>query len=81
MGSGTGFLGVCVGLQQPSIKLTLTDLEQASLDICRENLQLNGVEARCAFYQWGRHSFGERFDLVIGSDIIYGAESAPVIVA
>jgi 16S rRNA G1207 methylase RsmC len=65
------------------LELVLTDLERPSLEIAAENLKLNGAKnASTLFYSWGPEPIpGKTFDLVIGSDVIYGNNTAPVIVA
>ena len=84
LGTGTGLLGVFIGLKAPSCQLVMTDLERQSLETAEANLELNQVKnAKTLFYKWGANPInsGERFDLVVGSDIIYSREVATTTVA
>jgi len=44
---------------------------QKSLELIGENTKLNGVDCAVEELEWGNYTVAGKFDLVIGSDVIY----------
>ncbi|TNV72380.1 hypothetical protein FGO68_gene12920 [Halteria grandinella] len=81
LGSGTGLLGLFtikrLLQENQGSKVTLTDMEQSSLDLLAKNIELNALtteQVSASYLKWGDFTspIGEQsFDLIVGSDIIY----------
>jgi predicted nicotinamide N-methyase len=72
LGCGLGLPGICAGLM--SSLVTFSDSVEECLDVVRQNAILNGLgERECNFLQldWEAGYFGEVFDIIIGSEILY----------
>jgi 2-polyprenyl-3-methyl-5-hydroxy-6-metoxy-1,4-benzoquinol methylase len=72
LGCGLGLPGICAGLM--SCPVTFSDSVQECLDVVRKNAILNGLQmSNCNFIQidWETGYFGEIFDIIIGSEILY----------
>eukprot|EP00980_Cylindrotheca_fusiformis_P017769 scaffold5605_cov128-Cylindrotheca_fusiformis.AAC.10 len=85
LGSGNGFLGVCMLAANPDLEtLVITDTKE-HLPLIQENLSLNGVDndtvstnVQVKEYLWGPNTSetptiikDTDFDLIIGSDLAY----------
>ena len=57
MGTGTGLVGIYLGLKfqqdKTQVQITLTDLEKPSLDIAKENVDLNELtNTKVEYFKW-----------------------------
>jgi 2-polyprenyl-3-methyl-5-hydroxy-6-metoxy-1,4-benzoquinol methylase len=82
LGSGTGILAVYLALKYPFKQLAITDYDQQSLDLIKENLKLNEVTSdkiEVLLLDWvnvrdsWRNCTEEvnKYELLVGSEIIY----------
>ena len=83
LGSGTGFGGIALLILSSSAncspqELVMTDGNPASLELCRDNCQLNSqyfdeVSINVRMLDWNEaFSFqGEKFDTIISTDVVY----------
>jgi predicted nicotinamide N-methyase len=75
LGTGLGVAGICAALAGADV--LMTDYEPDALIFARHNLGLNISEAqmrdrvRLRLLDWRMPDLDEKFDLVIGSDILY----------
>jgi len=70
LGSGTGLPGIVAA--SFGAQVTQTDRHEIAMSLCRRNAAANGItgiDYRLA--DWGRWEMEGRFDLIIGSDILY----------
>ena len=57
----------------------MTDMEDSSIDLIKENMKLNSLkdtEAKVSYLKWGQFDTIQEessFDLIVGSDIIYSS--------
>eukprot|EP01100_Stratorugosa_tubuloviscum_P004402 TRINITY_DN209_c0_g4_i1.p1 TRINITY_DN209_c0_g4~~TRINITY_DN209_c0_g4_i1.p1 ORF type:complete len:230 (-),score=81.97 TRINITY_DN209_c0_g4_i1:73-762(-) len=81
LGSGTGLAGITAGLL--GAKITLTDYDDGVLDLLRINSAkyLQPHQFRVIKYSWGEKAIDLQgpFDYIIGSDIIYYHNLAPLL--
>jgi methyltransferase-like protein 23 len=76
LGSGTGLPGIIAATL--GARVVQTDRDALAMAACRRNCERNGVgtiEHRLA--DWAGWEDAERYDLIIGSDILYGEEMHP----
>jgi predicted nicotinamide N-methyase len=75
LGAGTGLPGIVAAAFGAHV--VQTDRHALALDVCRRNGERNGVGGRVEYRlaDWTAWSGTERYDLVLGADVIYG-ESA-----
>jgi predicted nicotinamide N-methyase len=81
LGSGTGFSGIalmmlCDQNECAPSQLVLTDADSNSLELCRQNYELNlnndeRVAVRCLDWKDSSSNSQETFDTIIGTDVIY----------
>lgn len=74
LGSGTGFSGISVmKLCRPS-RLVLTDGDDGSVKLCRDNCDLNQLNSIVVCrLDWSDSQLDETFDTIIATDVIYDA--------
>ena len=78
LGAGTGLPGIVAA--SLGAQVVQTDRQDAALSVCRLNGKRNGVEAGIDYrlVDWTDwHDDGQRFDWIIGSDILYGEPMHP----
>lgn len=76
LGAGTGLPGIVAASR--GARVVQTDRQQLVLHVCRRNAERNGVssiEHRLA--DWTAWDDAERYDLILGSDILYAAALHP----
>jgi predicted nicotinamide N-methyase len=76
LGAGTGLPGIVAA--SLGARVVQTDRQKLVLHVCRQNAERNGVttiEHRIA--DWTAWEDTERYDLIIGSDILYATELHP----
>ncbi len=81
LGSGTGLLGLYTIKRllkdSPTASITMTDMEESSLELINENIKLNQINtenAKACYLKWGSFDSLDgpsSYDLIVGSDIIY----------
>lgn len=70
LGCGLGLSGIVAGLKEGDV--TQTDYINEALEIAWESAELNGLNnITQALADWRSFNIEEKFDLIIGSDIIY----------
>ncbi|MFZ5595437.1 MAG: class I SAM-dependent methyltransferase [Bacillota bacterium] len=70
LGSGLGMAGVVCGLK--GARVTFSDYQEGALEMSRKNAVLNGImDTRTHLGDWRSFDLGERFDWIVGSDILY----------
>lgn len=73
LGAGTGLPGIVAA--SGATKVVQTDRYEIVRSVCRRNLELNGVEnIEQRLVDWTDWRDSERYDCIIGSDILYGEE-------
>jgi predicted nicotinamide N-methyase len=75
LGSGTGLPGIVAA--SFGARVVQTDRNELAMSLCRRNLQLNGVETTQRVSDWADWDDEERYDWIIGSDILYSEEMQP----
>jgi predicted nicotinamide N-methyase len=76
LGAGTGLPGIVAATM--GARVVQTDRDELALSACRRNCERNGagnVEHRLA--DWAAWGDAERYDFIIGSDVLYGKELHP----
>jgi predicted nicotinamide N-methyase len=76
LGAGTGLPGIVAA--SLGGRVVQTDRHEMPMSVCRRNGELNGapsIEYRLA--DWAAWTDTERYDWIIGSDILYGATMHP----
>ena len=76
LGAGTGLPGIVAA--SLGARVTQTDRQELALSICRRNGERNrvsGIEYRAA--DWGDWGDESRYDLIIGSDVLYAESMHP----
>jgi predicted nicotinamide N-methyase len=76
LGAGTGLPGIVAASR--GARVVQTDRQQLVLHICKQNAQRNGVttiEHRTG--DWTAWDDGERYDVILGSDILYAEPVHP----
>ena len=83
LGSGTGLLGLFTISRllkdNSDSSIIMTDMEDSSIDLIKENMKLNSLkdtEAKVSYLKWGQFDTIKEessFDLIVGSDIIYSS--------
>jgi predicted nicotinamide N-methyase len=70
LGAGVGLPGIVA--QSLGAAVTQTDHQEAALDLARRNAEQNGVAGiRTLLLDWRRFDHDERYDVVLGSDVLY----------
>jgi predicted nicotinamide N-methyase len=75
LGSGTGLPGIVAASFGAAV--VQTDRNELAMALCRRNLELNGVTTTQRVVDWTDWDSTERFDWIIGSDILYAEETHP----
>jgi predicted nicotinamide N-methyase len=78
LGAGTGLPGIVAG--SLGARVVQTDRQQLVLHVCKQNAERNGVttiEHKLA--DWTTWDDTERYDLIIGSDILYAEALYPAL--
>lgn len=76
LGAGLGLPGVVAGLKGG--RVLQTDYIEEALDVARETARLNMVNGlRTAVADWRSFNINEKFDYIIGSDILYHPDLNP----
>lgn len=71
LGSGTGLVGIAVALMFPDIHITITD-HRSHLSLIETNVQCNNLKnVTVRELDWFKPENIGKFDLVIGSDLVY----------
>jgi methyltransferase-like protein 23 len=76
LGAGTGLPGIVAASY--GARVVQTDGNQTALDLCRLNGEANGltsIEYRLA--DWTTWSDAERYDLILGADVLYAERQHP----
>lgn len=80
LGAGTGLPGIVAA--SLGAQVVQTDRQQLALHVCRENAERNGVaqvEHRLA--DWTEWADTARYDVILGSDILYAEPLHPALLA
>jgi len=72
LGAGTGLPGIVAATF--GARVAQTDQAETLLDVCRRNGERNRVPTDCRLADWTAWTDPDRYDVVLGSDILY-AES------
>ena len=76
LGAGTGLPGIVAATLGAHV--VQTDKQQAALALCRLNAERNGVStAEHRLADWAAWQDADRYDWIIGSDILYAAAMHP----
>lgn len=76
LGAGTGLPGIVAATL--GARVVQTDRDELALSACKLNCELNrvgAVERRLS--DWAAWADGERYEWIVGSDILYGEEMQP----
>lgn len=74
LGCGTGAPGIALALA--GARVVSTDYDQLALAMARYNAKLNGCHSHeTCFLDWYRPKLKGRFDLVVGSEVVYFEKS------
>lgn len=79
-------LGAGVGLASLVAKklgadVTASDMHPDMAELCRHNAEKNGLLVPYRSFDWADESFTERFDTIIGSDLLYDPKLTPLVLA
>jgi methyltransferase-like protein 23 len=76
LGSGTGLPGIVAA--SLGGRVAQTDRNELAMEVCRRNGVLNGVEMiEYRLAEWETWDDAERYEWIVGSDILYGEEMHP----
>lgn len=80
IGTGIGVLGVYMATK--GHRITLSDINEDALLFARANVLLNGCEpwADVRRIDWKDTFFGEPYDVIVGSEVIYDRATYPALV-
>jgi predicted nicotinamide N-methyase len=71
VGSGTGICGLACAMMQPRLRVVLSDL-RSHLGLIRTNIDANNTpNVICEEIDWFSPKNSTKYDLVIGSDVVY----------
>ncbi|HEX8390807.1 MAG TPA: methyltransferase domain-containing protein [Longimicrobium sp.] len=71
LGAGTGLPGIVAA--SLGARVVQTDMAELAMSVCRRNCARNGVEAiEHRLADWTAWEDGERYDYILGSDVLYG---------
>ena len=75
LGSGTGLPGIVAATFGASV--LQTDRLDVALDLCRRNAERNHVTIEHRVADWTDWNVDERFDLILGADVLYAERLHP----
>ena len=76
LGAGTGLPGIVAA--SLGARVAQTDRQEVAMSVCRRNGERNGVEAiEYRLVDWAEWDDAERYDWILGSDILYGEPAHP----
>ncbi len=76
LGAGTGLAGIVAASH--GARVVQTDRNELAMSVCRRNAALNGIETiEQRLVDWTNWEYTERYDLILGSDILYDEEMHP----
>ena len=75
LGAGTGLPGIVAASLRASV--VQTDRDELALLLCRRNGERNGIRAEYRIADWTAWDDPERYDWIIGSDVLYGESLHP----
>lgn len=67
VGCGYGTMGITIGVMHPEIKITMVDVNNRALDLCRKNTLSNNVENTSIFESDAYENVDGVFDCVISN--------------
>ncbi|MDB4942960.1 MAG: hypothetical protein JWP97_2494 [Labilithrix sp.] len=76
LGAGTGLPGIVAATL--GARVVQTDRQEVALHVCKQNAARNGasgIDHRLA--DWRAWDDAQRYDLILGSDVLYGDETHP----
>jgi predicted nicotinamide N-methyase len=77
LGAGTGLPGI-IAASLAAKKVVQTDKNNLALTLCKRNCELNGIETiEHRLDDWTNWLDGEKYDWIIGSDILYSVDMHP----
>lgn len=79
LGAGVG-LGSLVA-KKLGADVTASDMHPDMATLCRFNAEKNGVEVPYVSFDWADESYPERYDTLIGSDLLYDPKLTPLVLA
>ena len=65
LGTGSGVIGITLGLERPHWTVTLSDISPAALDVARENAHRQGLELTLVESDLFNHLADQRYDLIV----------------
>lgn len=72
LGAGTGLPGIVAAAR--GARVVQTDRQSVAMRVCAQNAARNGVTIELRTGDWTAWSDADRYDLIIGSDILYAHE-------
>ena len=75
LGAGTGLPGIVAATF--GARVVQTDRIEVALSICRTNAQRNRVTIEHRLADWTDWNVAERYDLILGADVLYAARLHP----
>ncbi|HEU4883693.1 MAG TPA: methyltransferase domain-containing protein [Longimicrobium sp.] len=76
LGAGTGLPGIVAA--SLGARVVQTDKQELAMSVCRRNVERNGVDSiEHRLVDWVDWDDAERYDWIIGSDILYGESMHP----
>jgi predicted nicotinamide N-methyase len=79
LGAGVG-LGSIVA-RKLGAEVTASDMHPDMAELCRHNAELNGVQVPYISFDWNDEGYTERYDTIIGSDLLYDPKLTPLVLA
>ncbi|MBQ8546844.1 MAG: peptide chain release factor N(5)-glutamine methyltransferase [Clostridia bacterium] len=65
--TGSGCIGVSLGIYKPNIDLTLVDISRGALEISKKNAQRHNISARFILGDITKDLVGEKFDVIVSN--------------
>lgn len=76
LGAGTGLAGLVA--RHLGAAVVQTDHSPEALQLCQRNARANGIEdVRVVLADWTRWELDERFDVILGADVLYDPAIVP----
>jgi predicted nicotinamide N-methyase len=76
LGAGTGMPGIVAASH--GARVVQTDRNELAISVCKRNIALNGVETiEQRVVDWTDWNDSEKYDWILGSDILYGKDMHP----